>query len=81
MSSFSRFVNNALGGLRGRENVAAWIVAGGAAYYFFLRPQLIERKQNEERLLRTLEALAEREKQKELEQKSSDAVAKGADSV
>eukprot|EP00897_Mesotaenium_endlicherianum_P008761 jgi/Mesen1/7913/ME000420S07046 len=42
----AEFFANAGGGVRGRQNIAAWALAGTIAYYFWIVP---ERKAQEER--------------------------------
>lgn len=41
------FVGNALGGVKGRANVAAWGVAGVLAYVLWIKPGREERKRQE----------------------------------
>ncbi|KAJ0987131.1 hypothetical protein J5N97_005487 [Dioscorea zingiberensis] len=42
------FVGNALGGLRGRANLASWAVAGTLAYFLWVKPaQELKREQEE----------------------------------
>ncbi|XP_071690621.1 uncharacterized protein [Rutidosis leptorrhynchoides] len=41
-------VGNALGGLRGRSNLASWVVAGTLAYFLWVKPsQELKREQQE----------------------------------
>lgn len=39
-------------GFRGRFNIAAWAVAGGAAYYMWIRPEQLRRQQEKEDCLK-----------------------------
>ena len=41
------FLATALGGLKGRSNVAAWIVAGSAAYFLWVKPERDAQKERE----------------------------------
>ncbi|XP_078163599.1 subtilisin-like protease [Carex rostrata] len=43
------FVGNALGGMRGWNNVASWAVAGTLAYFLWVKPAQQLRKEEEER--------------------------------
>jgi hypothetical protein len=46
------FVGNAMGGMRGWNNVASWAVAGTLAYFLWVKPAQQRRK--EEEVLTTL---------------------------
>lgn len=39
LGNITSFIGNALGGVRGRQNIASWIVAGTAAYYLWIKPE------------------------------------------
>ncbi|CAM6097748.1 unnamed protein product [Calypogeia fissa] len=39
LGNVTSFIGNALGGVRGRQNIAAWIVAGTAAYFLWIKPE------------------------------------------
>ena len=41
------FFGTALGGLKGRSNVAAWVVAGSAAYFLWIKPERDAQKERE----------------------------------
>ncbi|KAJ4747427.1 subtilisin-like protease [Rhynchospora pubera] len=43
------FVGNAMGGLRGWNNLASWAVAGTLAYFLWVKPAQQLRKEEEER--------------------------------
>ncbi|GBG78651.1 hypothetical protein CBR_g27877 [Chara braunii] len=53
---------NALGGVRGRQNLAAWGVAATAAYFLWVRPEMKAKEEAEARA-----ALREAEKRREME--------------
>ncbi|CAI7808625.1 unnamed protein product [Closterium sp. NIES-53] len=42
-------LRNALGGVRGRQNAAAWLVAGTAAYFLWVRPEWEKQREREVR--------------------------------
>ncbi|KAH7421519.1 hypothetical protein KP509_13G061500 [Ceratopteris richardii] len=50
------FFSNALGGVTGRSNIAAWIVAGTAAYFLWIKPERDAQKEREAQLLLRAEA-------------------------
>ena len=41
-------LRNVLGGVSGRQSVAAWVVAGTAAYFLWIRPEQIAKQKKEE---------------------------------
>ncbi|XP_057862743.1 uncharacterized protein LOC131071066 [Cryptomeria japonica] len=43
------FVSNSMGGLRGRTNLASWIVAGTLAYFLWIKPEREIRRNQEAR--------------------------------
>ncbi|KAK2988179.1 hypothetical protein RJ640_020661 [Escallonia rubra] len=43
------FVGNSMGGLRGGSNLASWVVAGTLAYFLWIKPSQVLRKEQEER--------------------------------
>ncbi|KAJ1427431.1 hypothetical protein SESBI_09684 [Sesbania bispinosa] len=46
------FVGNSMGGLRGRSNLASWVVAGTLAYFLWIKPsQDLKREQQEKAAL------------------------------
>jgi len=50
------FVGNSMGGLRGRSNLASWLVAGTLAYYLWVKPsQELKRQQEEKAALAALD--------------------------
>lgn len=38
MGNVRSFVGNSMGGLRGGQNLASWLVAGTIAYYLWVKP-------------------------------------------
>ncbi|KAJ7529170.1 hypothetical protein O6H91_15G036200 [Diphasiastrum complanatum] len=49
VGNISSFVGNALGGVRGWNNLAAWAVAGTVAYYLWIKPEREAQREREER--------------------------------
>ncbi|XP_047328770.1 uncharacterized protein LOC124932197 [Impatiens glandulifera] len=43
------FAGNSMGGLRGRTNLASWIVAGTIAYFLWVKPSQDLRREQQER--------------------------------
>ncbi|KAL3695606.1 hypothetical protein R1sor_009682 [Riccia sorocarpa] len=54
--SIGSFMGNALGGVRGRENAAAWMVAFTAAYLLWIKPARDAQKEEEARAILRREA-------------------------
>lgn len=43
------FIANSMGGLRGGSNLASWAVAGGLAYFLWIKPERETRREQEAR--------------------------------
>ncbi|XVE80998.1 hypothetical protein DITRI_Ditri15bG0027000 [Diplodiscus trichospermus] len=43
------FIVNSMGGLRGRSNLASWVLAGTLAYFLWVKPSQDLKKQQQER--------------------------------
>ncbi|KAJ7967013.1 Subtilisin-like protease [Quillaja saponaria] len=43
------FIGNSMGGLRGRSNLASWVVAGTLAYFLWVKPSQDLKRQQQER--------------------------------
>lgn len=51
MGKVRSFVGNSMGGLRGGQNLASWLVAGTIAYYLWVKPAQDLKKEREARAL------------------------------
>lgn len=51
MGKVRSFVGNSMGGLRGGQNLASWLVAGTVAYYLWVKPAQDLKKEQEARAL------------------------------
>ncbi|CAN7019200.1 unnamed protein product [Brassica oleracea var. botrytis] len=51
MEKVRSFVGNSMGGLRGGQNLASWLVAGTIAYYLWVKPAQDLKKEQEARAL------------------------------
>ncbi|KFK31032.1 hypothetical protein AALP_AA6G059200 [Arabis alpina] len=49
MGNVRSFVGNSMGGLRGGQNVASWVVAGTIAYFLWVKPSLDLKKEQQAR--------------------------------
>ncbi|GJP29516.1 hypothetical protein CLOM_g16932 [Closterium sp. NIES-68] len=52
----AEILRNTLGGVRGRQNAAAWVVAGTAAYFLWVRPEWEKQREREEAMRRWRES-------------------------
>ncbi|KAH0932617.1 hypothetical protein HID58_009734, partial [Brassica napus] len=51
MGNVRSFVGNSMGGLRGGQNLASWLVAGTIAYYLWVKPAQDLKKEQQARAL------------------------------
>ncbi|KAG6554393.1 hypothetical protein Mapa_004310 [Marchantia paleacea] len=56
LGNIGSFVGNALGGVRGRQNAAAWVVAFTAAYFLWIKPERDAMREEEARAILRREA-------------------------
>ncbi|KAL0844244.1 hypothetical protein Bca101_017490 [Brassica carinata] len=65
MGNVRSFVGNSMGGLRGGQNLASWLVAGTIAYYLWVKPaQDLKKEQQARELLAVADANEYVEKRK-----------------
>ncbi|OMP01867.1 hypothetical protein CCACVL1_02991 [Corchorus capsularis] len=49
MGKVRTFISNSMGGVRGRTNLAAWVVAGTLAYFLWIKPSQDLKKLQQEK--------------------------------